>query len=463
MDPRAVAFLGEHKAEPWFLACSGGADSVFLLHLVYALFPEQRESLNVIHFNHGLRGEASDLDEAFVRKVSGQLRLPFFSATAEGLSGQSEAHLRKARLEYIHSEMSSCGAQVLLQGHQLNDVAETILMRLSRGSTVSGLAAPRPVQLMQQLGIYHIRPLLTVSRKKIQDSLNAIGQCWREDKSNKETLYFRNQIRHQLLPVWENLAPQSLLPAVAQSRCFIEEDDEALDAWASAELTRLINPDPSILNWPTGLPLAIVRRILYQWVLKNQLPVTILSPAILSEVIPLIEQEISCQISLSPTVQLLLTSTEGTLRLQYASPGKPTSWPVTSFRPGCTLYLPNRKRLDYEIVQMSDEIFSELKKGRVDESKYVWLELSAKLQNSLPLFVRQRRPGDQYQPLGMKEPVRLRNQLVNRKVPASERNQLPVVTTSDDQILWCPGCPPAEVFKITDPNTRAIRISYLMA
>ena len=434
-----------------------------LLHLIYGLYPEQHEFLHVIHFNHGLRGEASDLDEALVRKIAGELDLPFLSTMANDLSDRSEAHLRKVRLEYIHSQMAQHGAKVLLQGHQLDDIAETTLMRLSRGSTVTGLAAPRPVQHLQQFGFFHVRPLLTVGRSLIQESLKATGFDWREDESNQESMYYRNQIRHQLLPVWEQLSPQPLLLSIAKSRQFLEEDDHALEEWAKTEFAKLIDSDPCILKWPSGLPVAILRRVLFQWVLRNQLPTSILSPTVFSKALHWIEQKDSCQITLSPSLHLVLNPEQSILNLKFESSDKPKTWPITSFLPGCCLYLPNRRKLHFEIVQMNPQILSDLKSGRVDESKNAWLQLSPELQHSLPMLIRQRRAGDQYQPLGMKEPVRLQNLLVNKKIPAPQRDHLPIITTTDDKILWCPGCPPAEAHKITDPNTQAIRISYLMA
>ena len=134
LDAEAVSFLQDSKENvSWLLTCSGGADSVMLLLLTFIHFPECREFMTVVHFNHDLRGEDSRADEAFVRRLANALGLQFLHGEGSG-EVSDEAGLRKERLAFLGRVSKDCDAKVILQGHQRDDVAETLLWRLARGA-----------------------------------------------------------------------------------------------------------------------------------------------------------------------------------------------------------------------------------------------------------------------------------------------------------------------------------------
>ena len=432
-----------------------------MLLLIIELYPSQKHHLQVIHFNHGLRGAESDEDEHFVNCIADELGLEFQSTKVHGLAGSNEAKLRSARLAYFHRKMDEADASILLQGHQLDDVAETLLMRLSRGSSTSGLAAPRSVQWIESKKKYHVRPLLSVSRDTIHSALQSAGIRWREDASNQSSEYFRNRIRHQLIPVWKSLAPQELLPAVAQSRQLMEEDDEALQQWAIDVLESLTTRDHQILKFPPELPKAILRRLLYLWIHKNDIPSSCLIPSTMDSVLTALENQRSTRLTLTPEIQLVLNADHHQIQLSRKIDRCIKSWPVTHLAPSTTLFLPDGHRLFWQFISISESWFADLKAGKVDDRRTAWLELPDGLQNSKKLLIRQRRPGDLYQPLGMMSPMKLQNLLVNKKIPAEKRDLLPIVSTLDDEILWCPGCPAPELFKIRKPSRSALQIFYL--
>ena len=153
--------------EGWAAAFSGGADSLCLLLLLWAHWPERRSRLRALHFNHRLRGAASAADARFCGRVCRALGIGFSAGSWSGARPEaSAAAARSARFAFIDREMRRRRLRALWLGHQQDDVAETQLMRLARGSGTAGLAAPRPVQDGPS-GRRHLRPLLDLKKREI--------------------------------------------------------------------------------------------------------------------------------------------------------------------------------------------------------------------------------------------------------------------------------------------------------
>ncbi len=304
LHPAALAWAERRrKTEPWCVAFSGGADSLALLLLLRAHWPERR--LVALHFNHRLRGRAADADEKFCARVCAALGVEFASArwnraggvlarhvarkratydVGRGLSPTvgrkarptegrgklvvSEAEARAARHAFFARGMKKLGARGLWLAHQQDDIAETMLMRLARGSGTGGLAAPRPVQ-PQADGRVHLRPLLTLKKAELIAALRAAGAPWREDATNAGADFFRNRVRRSVLPALAKAAGgrggRDALAGAALARERLEEDDAALEAW----LDRLapLKRGRLDLRRLAGAPRALWRRALHRWLL----------------------------------------------------------------------------------------------------------------------------------------------------------------------------------------------------
>lgn len=250
---------------PWAVAFSGGADSLALLLLLWAHWPERRAGLVVAHFDHRLRGAASAGDAAFCRRVCRSLGLTCRTGAWRGApAGASAGAARAARLEFLHGTVPAGGPRALWLAHQRDDVAETLLMRLAQGSGAGGLAAPRPVQ-RHAAGWTHVRPLLGLAKAELVAALRAAGAAWREDASNAGGAHFRNRIRHAVLPAWSRAAGRDAGAGAALTRERLEEDDAALEAW----LDRLAPVRRRALDRAAlaGAPRALWRRALHRWLL----------------------------------------------------------------------------------------------------------------------------------------------------------------------------------------------------
>lgn len=273
LHPSALAQAETARREKiWTVAFSGGADSLALLLLVWAHWPERRRQLVALHFNHRLRGRAADVDEAFCRKVCASLGIRLrVGQWRSARKGASEGESRVARHEFFAREMKRLGTDTLWLAHQMDDIAESFFMRLARGSGTAGLAAPRPVQRVSE-GRVHLRPLLTLRKAELVKTLRSAGVVWREDMSNVDTHHFRNRIRGKVLPAWTKSAGRDALAGAALARTRLEEDDVALEAWL-AQLKPLTKAGRLDLRRLAGMPTALIRRALHRWLLVQSVKI----------------------------------------------------------------------------------------------------------------------------------------------------------------------------------------------
>jgi tRNA(Ile)-lysidine synthase len=256
------------------VALSGGADSVALLLLLRAHFPERRARLLALHFDHRLRGRASAADARFCAALCGALGIELVvgrwedrpPATPGVPAAVSESAARAARIQFFTTTLRRRRVAALFTGHHRDDVAETLFMRLARGSGSAGLSAPRPVHPQPALGRVHLRPLLNLDKSTLVSALLDAGARWREDASNFLPTHLRNRVRADLIPAWRAAAEpgRDALAGLALSRELLEEDDTALEAWAD-RATRLDARGGLALAPLRDLPRAVLRRVVRRW------------------------------------------------------------------------------------------------------------------------------------------------------------------------------------------------------
>jgi tRNA(Ile)-lysidine synthase len=254
--------------ESWGVALSGGADSVALLLLLWAHWPERRGRLVAFHFDHRLRGAESRKDAAFCRRLCASLGVSLVTGRwAQPLKTAGEAAGRAARFDFFEDAMRARRMKVLWLGHQQDDVAESMLMRLARGSGAAGLAAPRALH-EHSAGRIHVRPLLTLKKAEVCAALRKAGIAWREDLSNAGEVFFRNRVRKTVVPIWCEAAGRDALAGAALSRQLLEEDDVALERWV--DRLGAIDAAGSLNLAPLReLPRAVVRRALHRWLARQ--------------------------------------------------------------------------------------------------------------------------------------------------------------------------------------------------
>lgn len=199
---------------------SGGPDSVCLLDILVSLAKKRKFELLVAHINYGLRGKDSDGDEIFVRKLALKhgLKLEILDAKKESKTSSTESRLRDIRYDFFRKIKKENNFDLIAVAHNRDDQAETILMRLIRGSGLLGLQGIRP----KNDDI--IRPLLDISRAEIIDYLKENKLTYRMDKTNKENKFFRNKIRNKLIPLIEKEYNPQIKEILASSASNIADD-----------------------------------------------------------------------------------------------------------------------------------------------------------------------------------------------------------------------------------------------
>lgn len=239
------------------VAVSGGPDSVCLLAVLRHLAPAYGVTLSVVHLNHQLRGAASDDDARFVADLA-QAHGLILHATTRAV-GPTEDDARQARLAYF-AELRAAGlVDRIATGHTQDDQAETVLFRLLRGSSPSGLAGILPTT---REGL--IRPLLDVSRAEVCAYLREHGFDWRIDASNADPRFARNRIRHHLLPALTRDWNASLPAQLARTAEIARDEDTFLHSLVPPPLT-----DGEAVYIPTTLIDNALRRRQVRWAVDH--------------------------------------------------------------------------------------------------------------------------------------------------------------------------------------------------
>lgn len=227
------------------LAVSGGVDSVALLRAIIALKTGGEGRLRAAHFNHDLRGEQSEADEAFVVELCRRFGVPCEVGragkgriAAEGTDGL-EAAARSARYAFLQKTAARLGARYVVTAHTADDQAETILHRIIRGTGIGGLAGMERARALGPAATL-IRPLLAVRRAELVAYLDDLGQTYRSDSSNEDTRLTRNRIRHELLPQLAEVFNPSVVDALLRLGTLAGEAQAVIEAIADGLAERCV-------------------------------------------------------------------------------------------------------------------------------------------------------------------------------------------------------------------------------
>ena len=440
------------------IACSGGADSVFLLlSLMEKLKPDR---LCVLHFNHKARA-AADVDEDFVRSLAENFSLEFISGRPDSVPEKlSEDEFRRMRMDFFRREFFKKNLSLIAQGHHAGDVAETMLMRLSRGSGIDGLCAPRPVSEVG--GVRFVRPLLKLKKTFITSVLEGLEQGWREDESNAKPQFLRNKIRLNVIGTLEDISASSFVSSAVRSRELLQEDADFIGRVFRSELSRL-NPGFSE-NPPSSLYLS--GRVLAERALLRRAVLFLLSSnGLLS----------GMRSGAVEDFLRRLESSKGKIASASAGGGficfNPRDNSLSLLKGDCRvpfeILLEMGKNilpggiLTLKSISLSGEMLAEIKSGKNDDNIRAFLDPCAarSARGDLCLVARSPRDGDSYAPLGSASPKRLGEIFNGKKIPRVKRKAFPVVCNTSGEILWVPSLPPADKYKLVN-GSEAIELTY---
>jgi tRNA(Ile)-lysidine synthase len=232
------------SGHPIVVACSGGADSTAALVAV-ARARGADSRVVAAYFDHGLRSAAeAEADRDAVASLASRLGCGFAAGASElAGGGSSEAAAREWRYRWLAEACAAAGANVCVTGHTLDDQAETVLLRLTRGAGTGGASgmqplAPWPVAC-DGPSLRVARPLLDERRENVREYIEALGVQPREDPTNATLDYDRNRVRHRVLPELREISP-AVAAALARFSNLARRDHEALEQWAAQEAERVV-------------------------------------------------------------------------------------------------------------------------------------------------------------------------------------------------------------------------------
>jgi len=453
------AVLSELRSQaqpiPVLVACSGGADSVFLLCLLHARAKELRVELTVAHYNHRWREQASDEDAAFVRDLAASLGLPFVAESRpENEAAFTETAARALRVGFLRSAARARGCRYIAYGHQLDDILETQLQRLARGCGSDGLSAPRPVARFDREPT-HLRPLLGMRAGDIRMALRSVKIPWREDASNADTTISRNALRAEVIPALLEALDRDPLTGAARSRRLLEEDAAALDQLARRAVPAAYAGARALERKQLGsLPGALLRRVLSAWLSRHDL-LSHFGPVALDRLMGQCRAGVTTDRHSAGPVFIRLTPELVGIEAEPFDANR-TVLHATEFEPGETIVLPDGASVQSTTCDVTNELLREVTAGAIDPGS----EAVLTLPGELPLELRGWQPGDRFHPLGAPGSRKLKEWFIDHHVPKEERKRLPVVTTATGEIVWVPGSAPAERLKLTASTKRALRLTY---
>lgn len=445
-------------------AVSGGGDSVALLYLVAESAPALGCALTgVVHVHHGLRGAAADADQQLVAEHATALHVPLVveradvAALARAGRCSIEAAGRYAREAAFERARCALGATHVATGHTLDDQAETVLLRLARGTGVSALSGIRRVR-----GAI-VRPLLACRRDDLRGYLDARGLRWREDETNADEGIVRNRVRHRVLPV----LGEALSPRIAEALARVAELAASEDLVLEREVDRVTadvlgaggDPGPESMERAALLaqPVALQRRLVRRW-LERAAPRARPGVALVDAVLALARSAADGKRLSLPGCVVAVAGR----RLALLDP------PVAAGGPGPERFSDAEPRhLPVPGVLSLADLGMQLSAAWLSASGEAALGLVA--ERSAPetavldaaaageaLVVRFWRPGDRFRPLGSSGRRKLQDLFVDRKVPAGLRGQVPLVVDAHDRILWVTGHAIAADARVTEATTRVL-------
>lgn len=454
IHPKVHGIISENIGKSHFyLACSGGVDSVALLHFAIEIFKFPKDALSIIHFNHKIRPE-SDLDEKHVRSLAQLYGYPFIAKAHSGEPLQSEEDARNARITFFNEITSSEDyIPYILQAHHLNDALENMLMKLTRGSGLSGLVSPKPISSFRNYTV--LRPLIYTTKEQILDYAENSNLKWLTDQTNQTNRYFRNRIRNKVVPTLkQQLDPDRCLETSFQNTFQqLADDSDLLESLAFETYQGLKEDDSHKLVIPDEVHPSILRRIIHIWSLDRGINPP-LDAKKLQVILNALKNRTHAQINLSENStlrieknQLSITTTETYL--------KPWSSIQLHTHESSVTQLENGLKIGLEIVDNTKQVFEKIKQS--DANHEAWIEWDK--ESPKPIQIRRREEGDSYRPLGSSGKKTIKDCMINRKIPKHLRYEVPVFLDHDGEIVWVPGLLPSENFKIRRESKIAMRLT----
>ncbi|MGL4991948.1 MAG: tRNA lysidine(34) synthetase TilS [Sarcina sp.] len=439
------------------VALSGGPDSVCLLHLLHNLKKNINMEIFAAHVNHMIRGEEAFLDEFYAKKLCENLNIKFFSkqiyveeiAKDKGIS--TEMAGRDERYKFFNEIKEKENIDKIAIAHNANDQAETLIMRIMRGTGLEGLVGIKPVR-----DEIYIRPILSLTREEIENYCEINNLNPRIDKTNLEDIYSRNKIRLKAIPfIKENFNTDiigtlnRLSHSASIDASFINEMvDKSYLIYCKEDNSKIViksnafSENEAILTRVIRRALMNVANVHNNFELKHIYDIIRLKQGITGKKISL-TNNISAfnnygDIIISTNDYMKEDNTNQLIKLNIDD-----------------LIKREKIEIDFNVYKLKLEIVNN--NGKLDFSKQNEKYFSFEAINTIT--IRKRKNGDKLTPFGFRGTKKLKDILISYKIPVTQRDNIPIIDF-DGEIAWVVGVRSSETFRITKQNSKLLKISF---
>lgn len=441
------------KGDKVIVGVSGGPDSMCLLHILYLLKEKMHIEIVVAHVNHCLRGNEADEDEIYVEEYCKKMNIEYYSKRIDINSIALEKNIscetagREARYDFFYELKKKLSAQKIAVAHNANDQAETVLMRIMRGTGLAGVVGIKPIR-----DNLVVRPIIRLTRREIESYCKDNRISTRIDKTNLESIYSRNKIRLELIPYMEKNFNSDIVNTINRFANILFKDNEYIDLVASDKYREYCALECGKI---------IMRKELFK---EHE--------AIVSRVIRIALKELKGNLYNLETKHIY-----DIIHIQRGDTGKRVTLPenlvaINNYgNINMYMYVPpvNKEKKEF-VLEIGEKYFIKEKNLFLKiEIQTKGEEYNLKGNNFTKYFdyekikgqitFRYRRQGDKFQPIGMLGTKKLKDIFMDLKIPKEERDEIPLICFGDE-IAWVWGYRISEKFKIDKDTNKILRIQF---
>lgn len=433
---------------------SGGPDSVVLIHLLYRLKAKYKLDIWAAHLNHCIRGEEAKEEERWVKRFACDLGIPVISecidvpllAKKKGIGLEFTA--RQARYSFLEHIANKVGANKIAMGHTASDQAETVLMRLIRGSGVDGLAGIPPVRGRI------IRPLIQTFRWEIEKYCKEHDLSPKQDSSNRDFSFLRNRIRFKLIPYLSSRYNPCMVEVLLHTADLLQIDKDFLEdiaVRARKRVTRKKTGGEVVVNAKRffQLHLSLQRRIIRNIIQELKGNLEGIEYNHIFQILSLKEASGTKMIDLPDNLKVIKQYNEIIFKKDK------------DLSPFFSTYLnvPGRTKLPQLNMVFESKILLRPPSRFSRDKNRIYIDLD-KIADLHSLFVRPRKEGDRFRPFGMRGEKKLKDFFIDLKVPRYQRDKIPILL-SGDKIVWVVGYRMDDRFKVEDATKKVLKIKVI--
>lgn len=410
------------KGDKIILGISGGPDSTCLFNILNSIKKELNIKFILAHVNYNYRGNDSKLDEQFVKNLAKKNKIRVYCKNIQPEKYEKrnlEEYFREIRYEYFQEIQKKEKANKIAIAHNKDDQIETIIMHFLRGSGLQGLSG------MDIKNKKIIRPLLNIKKKDILSYLKKNKIKYREDKTNKNTKFTRNKIRHKLIPYLEKEFNPNLKNTLHQSSKIIKNDQELLNNLTKSNFKNLVEIKKNVffidLNKFKKLHISLKRRLL-QYIVFEKFKEEI-SASSINEILEIFKKTKTGLKKYLKEIEIIKNYDRIVIRKKKNSINFKKTKLITEG--------------EVEIKELNQKfIIKKVDRPRIISKNECYIDLN---KTGEKLFLRTRKKGDKFYPTGMKGSQKLKDYFINNKINQDKRDFIPLIVNYKDEIIWVAG------------------------